>query len=247
MVFRSGNPALRANHFTPTMGAERMTINGTINKTLTLVGMVFISALLAFSICLTNPETAFIMLIGGSLGGLVLLLVIMFTRPQQPQVLMSMYALIEGLFVGSMSYVVEKEYLGGTDGVVVQALVATMGVFILMLTLYRYKIIQPTEKFVLAVVSIAGAIMLVYLVNMLLFFMGTSIPFIHSSGPIGIMFSIVATGMASLFLIIDFGVIENGVNNGAPKSMEWYGAFGLVVTLIWLYIEMLRLIAKLRD
>jgi len=247
MVFRSGNPALRANHFTPTMGAERMTINGTINKTLTLVGMVFISALLAFSICLTNPETAFIMLIGGSLGGLVLLLVIMFTRPQQPQVLMSMYALIEGLFVGSMSYVVEKEYLGGTDGVVVQALVATMGVFILMLTLYRYKIIQPTEKFVLAVVSIAGAIMLVYLVNMLLFFMGTSIPFIHSSGPIGILFSIVATGMASLFLIIDFGVIENGVNNGAPKSMEWYGAFGLVVTLIWLYIEMLRLIAKLRD
>lgn len=229
------------------MGTETMSIEGTISKTLTLLGLVSISALIAYSMCLQNPGYTFIFTIGGGIGGFILALVIMFTRPAQPQVLMSMYALLEGLFVGAFSFFVEYYYLGGSEGVVLQALVGTVAVFMTMLTLYRMRIIQPTEKFTMAVISITFAIMMIYLFNFLLMFMGASIPFIHSNGPIGIGISVVFTGVAALFLIIDFGVIENGVKYGAPKNMEWYGAFGLVITLVWLYIEMLKLIAKLKS
>ena len=129
----------------------------------------------------------------------------------------------------------------------IESLVGTVAVFMTMLTLYRMRIIQPTEKFTMAVVSISMAIMMIYMFNFILGFMGAGIPFLHSNGPIGIGISLVFTGMAALFLIIDFGVIENGVKYGAPKNMEWYGAFGLVITLIWLYIEMLKLLAKLNS
>ncbi len=247
MVFRQSNPALNPKYFQGGMGTETMSIEGTISKTLTLLGLVSISALIAYSMCLQNPGYTFIFTIGGGIGGFILALVIMFTRPAQPQVLMSMYALLEGLFVGAFSFFVEYYYLGGSEGVVLQALVGTVAVFMTMLTLYRMRIIQPTEKFTMAIISITFAIMMIYLFNFLLMFMGASIPFIHSNGPIGIGISVVFTGVAALFLIIDFGVIENGVKYGAPKNMEWYGAFGLVITLIWLYIEMLKLIAKLKS
>jgi len=247
MAFNRGNPALNRRHFSPSTGTERMTLDGTIQKTLILIGIVFLTGVAAYSISMKSPAAAMVFMLGGMIGGLVIALVIIFTRPSQPQFLMGMYSLLEGLFVGSMSYMVEEHYLGGTEGVVLQAILATVAVFIVMLTLYRFRIIKPTEKFVLAVVSITGAIMLIYLVNMVMFFLGTEMPFIHNSGPIGIGFSLLVVGMAALFLIIDFGVIEAGVQNGAPKNMEWYGAWGLVVTLIWLYIELLRLIAKLRD
>ena len=247
MVFRSGNPALRPEQFQPGMGVERMSIEGTISKTLALLGLVTISALVAYTAVAANNFWALPLMIGGGIGGFIMVLVIAFSRPAQPQILMSIYAILEGLFVGAMSYVVENWYQGETSGVVLQAIVATMAVFILMLTLYRYRVIQPTEKFVLAVVSVAGAIMLVYLLNFVMFLFGSEIPFLHSDGPIGVVISVVFCAVAALFLIIDFGVIENGVKNGAPKNMEWYGAFGLVITLVWLYIEMLKLIAKLRS
>ena len=194
-----------------------------------------------------SPAMAPLMMFGGMIGGLIMALIIMFVRPAQPQVLIGMYALLEGLFIGAFSFFVENYYLGGNEGVVFQALIATAAVFVTMLTLYRFRIIRPTEKYILAVVSMTGAIMMVYLVNFIMSFFGTGIPFLHSSGPIGIGISILFTGVAALFLIIDFGMIENGVKFGAPKNMEWYGAFGLVMTLVWLYIEMLKLIAKLRD
>jgi len=247
MVFRQSNPALNPNYFRGEMGTETMSIEGTISKTLTLLSLVGISALVAYSLCLQNPAYGGMMIIGGGVGGFILALIIILTRPSQPQVLMSMYALLEGLFVGAFSFMVEHYYLGGSDGVVLQALAGTIGVFITMLTLYRMRIIQPTEKFTLAVVSVGFAIMMIYMFNFMLSFMGASIPFIHSNGVIGIGISVVFTGVAALFLILDFGVIENGVKHGAPKNMEWYGAFGLVITLIWLYIEMLKLIAKLNS
>ncbi len=248
MVFRSSNPALRHADFTAGYSQERMTLDGTINKTLSLLGLVFLSSVMAYAITGENPGLGMLMMIGGAIGGLILVLVISFVRPQQPQILMGCYAILEGLFVGGMSYSVENWYLeDGTKGAVAMALIATIGVFITMLTLYRARIIRPTQKFVIAVVSISGAIMLVYLAGFVMSLIGMQIPYIHNSGPIGIGFSIVATSMASLFLIIDFGIIENGVKNGAPKNMEWYGAFGLTITLVWLYIELLRLIAKLRD
>tara|TARA_B100001113_G_C21103286_1_gene619687 strand:+ start:1230 stop:1922 length:693 start_codon:yes stop_codon:yes gene_type:complete len=229
------------------MASERMTLEGTINKTLTLLGLVSITAMLAYSIIGQNPALGGIMTIGGAILATILALVILFVRPQNPQVLMSMYAILEGLFIGGFSYMIENYYLGGTDGVVLQALVGTMAVFFTMLGVYKFGLIKPTEKFVLVVSSLVGAIMILYLFNFILMMFGTTVPFLHSSGPIGIGISVVFIVVAALFLIVDFGMIENGVKYGAPKNMEWYGAFGLVLTLVWLYIEMLKLIAKLRD
>ena len=247
MRFRSANPALNPQFFQGGIATERMTIDGTINKTLVMLGLVSVAALGTYSISMENPGLATLLGLGGAIGGFVMALIIMFARPNNPQVLMAMYALLEGLFLGSFSYMVENYYLGGSEGIVLQALVGTVSVFLVMLSLYRAKIIKATEKFTLVVMSMAGAIMMIYLFNFILSFMGTSVPFLHSSGPIGIVISLVFVGVASMFLILDFAMIENGVKYGAPKNMEWYGAFGLTMTLIWLYFEMLKLIAKLRD
>ncbi len=247
MVYRSGNPALNPQYFQGGVASERMTLEGTINKTLTLLGLVSITAMLSYSIIGNNPAVGGIMTIGGAVLATILALVILFVRPQSPQVLMSMYAILEGLFIGGFSYMIENYYLGGTEGVVLQALVGTMAVFFTMLGVYKFGLIKPTEKFVLVVSSLVGAIMILYLFNFILMMFGTTVPFLHSSGPIGIGISVVFIVVAALFLIVDFGMIENGVKYGAPKNMEWYGAFGLVLTLVWLYIEMLKLVAKLRD
>ena len=247
MVYRSGNPALNPQYFQGGVASERMTLEGTINKTLTLLAMVSITAMFAYSVVAENPSLTSMLIIGGGLGGFVLALVIMFMRPNNPQVLMSVYALLEGLFIGAFSFFVEKYYLGGTEGVVLQALVGTVAVFVSMLGIYKFGLIKPTEKFVLVVTSLAMAIMILYGFNFILMMFGTTVPFLHSSGPIGIGISVVFIVVAALFLIVDFGMIQNGVKYGAPKNMEWYGAFGLVLTLVWLYIEMLKLVAKLRD
>ena len=247
MVYRSSNPALNPQYFQGGVASERMTLDGTINKTITLLGLVSIAAMLSYSIVSQTPGLGFMITIGGAIGGAILALAILFIRPKNPQILMSMYALIEGLFIGGFSYMIENYYLGGTEGVVLQALVGTVAVFLTMLAIYKFGIIKPTEKFVLVVSALCGAIMIVYLFNFIMMFFGTGIPFLHSSGPIGIGISIVFITVAALMLIVDFGMIENGVRFGAPKNMEWYGAFGLVLTLVWLYIEMLKLIAKLRD
>ncbi|MBS74093.1 MAG: hypothetical protein CMA91_07615 [Euryarchaeota archaeon] len=247
MVYRQSNPALNPKYFQPGMGSERMSLEGTISKTLTLLSFVGITALIAYSLCLQNPAYTGIFIIGGGIGGFILALAIFFIRPAQPQVLIGMYAILEGLFVGAFSFMVEYYYLGGSEGVVLQALAGTIAVFITMLTLYRMRIIQATQKFTLAVVSMGFAIMMIYLFNFILGFMGTSVPFLHSNGPIGIGISLIFTGVAALFLILDFAVIENGVRHGAPKNMEWYAALGLLITLVWLYIEMLKLVAKINS
>ena len=247
MVYRSSNPALNPQYFQGGVASQRMTLDGTINKTITLLGLVSIAAMLSYSIVSQNPGLGFMITIGGAIAGTILALAILFIRPNNPQILMSMYALLEGLFIGGFSYMIENYYLGGTEGVVLQALVGTVAVFLTMLAIYKFGIIKPTEKFVLVVSALCGAIMIVYLFNFIMMFFGTGIPFLHSSGPIGIGISIVFITVAALMLIVDFGMIENGVRFGAPKNMEWYGAFGLVLTLVWLYIEMLKLIAKLRD
>ncbi len=247
MVYRSSNPALNPQYFQGGVASQRMTLDGTINKTITLLGLVSIAAMLSYSIVSQNPGFGFMMIIGGGVGGFILALAILFIRPNNPQILMSMYALLEGLFIGAFSYMIENYYLGGTEGVVLQALVGTVAVFLTMLAIYKFGIIKPTEKFVLVVSALCGAIMIVYVFNFIMMFFGTGIPFLHSSGPIGIGISVVFITVAALMLIVDFGMIENGVKFGAPKNMEWYGAFGLVLTLVWLYIEMLKLIAKLRD
>ena len=154
MVYRSSNPALNPQYFQGGMAAERMTLDGTINKTLTLLGLVSIAAMLSYSIVSQNSGLGFLMIIGAGIGGFVLALAIMFIRPNNPQILMSMYALLEGLFIGGFSYMVENYYLGGSEGVILQALVGTVAVFLTMLAVSKFGIIKPTEKYVLELVSV---------------------------------------------------------------------------------------------
>ena len=184
-------------------------------------------------------------MIGGGIGGFILALAIFFIRPAQPQVLIGMYAILEGLFVGafhSWSNIITLEAVK----VVLQALAGTIAVFITMLTL-SYENNPSNTKIHIGCSFYGFAIMMIYLFNFILGFMGTSVPFLHSNGPIGIGISLIFTGVAALFLILDFAVIENGVRYGAPKNMEWYAALGLLITLVWLYIEMLKLIAKINS
>ena len=243
MVYRSSNPVLNPGAFALGTGQERMTYEGTINKVLILFALILSSATFTWIVGADNPGMATLMMIGGGITGFILVLVLIFTRPSNPEILMGSYALAEGMLIGGLTLFMESFY----PGISIQAGMGTIGVFGLMFTLYRFRILQPTRKFVIGVMSAMGGIMLIYLFSFFGSFIGLSVPFIHDSGPIGIGFSLVVVSISALMLIIDFGVIESGVKLGASKNMEWWGAFGLTLTLIWVYIEMIRLISKLRS
>ena len=220
-----------------------MTYEGTINKVLILFALILSSATVTWVVGIDNPALAALMMIAGGIIGFVLVLAIIFMRPKNPEILMGAYALAEGMFIGGLTLFMEAFY----PGISIQAGMGTIGVFGLMFTLYRFRIIQPTKKFVIGVMSAMGGIMLIYLFSFFGSLIGLPVPFIHESGPIGIGFSLIVVSISALMLIIDFGVIESGVNHGASKNMEWWGAFGLTITLIWVYVEMIRLISKLRS
>ncbi len=220
-----------------------MTYEGTINKVLILFALIISSATVTWIVGADNPGLASLMMIGGGISGFILVLVIIMSRPSNPEILMGAYALAEGMFIGGFTLFMESFY----PGISIQAGMGTIGVFGLMFTLYRFRIIQPTKKFVIGVMSAMGGIMLIYLFSFFGSMIGLSVPFIHDSGPVGIGFSLIVVSISALMLIIDFGVIESGVKYGASKNMEWWGAFGLTITLIWVYIEMIRLISKLRS
>ena len=220
-----------------------MTYEGTINKVLILFALIISSATATWIVGADNPGLASLMMIGGGISGFILVLVIIMSRPSNPEILMGAYALAEGMFIGGFTLFMESFY----PGISIQAGMGTIGVFGLMFTLYRFRIIQPTKKFVIGVMSAMGGIMLIYLFSFFGSMIGLSVPFIHDSGPVGIGFSLIVVSISALMLIIDFGVIESGVKYGASKNMEWWGAFGLTITLIWVYIEMIRLISKLRS
>ena len=153
------------------------------------------------------------------------------------------YALLEGLFLGGISRFFEDRF----PGIASQAIILTLGILGALLLAYKSKLIKPTENFKLGIAAATGGIFLIYMINIIMGFFGSSIPMIHESGMIGIGFSVFVVIIASLNLVLDFDFIEQGVEQGAPKYMEWYGAFGLLVTLIWLYLEILRLLAKLQS
>lgn len=154
-----------------------------------------------------------------------------------------LYAVAEGLLVGGISHIFNVQY----DGIVVQAVGLTVGVFLIMLGLFAFRIIRVTAKLRMAIFASTGAIMLVYLASFVVHLFGGNIPFIHDSGPIGIGFSLLVVGIASMNLLLDFDLVERGVEAQAPRYMEWYAAFALLVTLVWLYLELLRLLSKLRS
>jgi uncharacterized YccA/Bax inhibitor family protein len=188
----------------------------------------------------------------GGIGGFIVSLVISF-KPRMAPFLAPVFALLEGLLLGAISAYYEYQATfsnnipSGYDGIVFQAALATVGVFAAMLMLYRTGLVKVTEKFRSIVTVAMLGIVLVYLASFALSFFGTTVPMIHEGGLIGIGFSVLVLGIASMMLLVDFDMIERGAAAGAPKHMEWYGAFALLVTIVWIYLEMLRLLSKLRS
>ena len=178
---------------------------------------------------------------GGFIGAFVIALIICFKKTLAPT-LGPVYAALEGLALGAISAFFDRMY----PGIVIQAVALTFGILFALLAVYRTGLIKPSENFKLGVAAATGGVMIFYLVSFLLrMFMGVEIPLIHGTGMLGIGFSCFVVVLASVNLVLDFDFIENGVEQGAPKYMEWYAAFGLIVTLAWLYIEILRLLSKL--
>lgn len=240
---RSGNPVLGTDTFeTIEVTTDPMTFGGTVNKTAILLALVFASALFAWGRATTAGLEAVIpLLLIGLVGGLGAALLTTFVKRLSPYTA-PLYALLEGLVIGGLSALYEV----GRPGIVLQAVGLTFGTLACLLVAYRSGLIRATEKFRLGVAAATGAIALLYFVDLVLMFMGRPIGFIHEGGLYGIIFSLIVVGVAALNLILDFDFIEQGVAQGSPKYMEWYGAFGLIVTLIWLYLEILRLLSKLR-
>jgi uncharacterized YccA/Bax inhibitor family protein len=189
-----------------------------------------------------NPDAVMPWMIGGAIGGFIVALITVFKKTWSP-ITAPIYALLEGLFIGGISSIFEAKY----PGIVIQAVGLTFGTLFGLLVAYKTGFIKATENFKLGVVAATGGIALIYFVSFILGFFGVGVPFIHESGLMGIGFSLFVVVIAALNLVLDFDFIEHGAEHGAPKYMEWYAAFGLMVTLVWLYIEILRLLAKLRD
>jgi uncharacterized YccA/Bax inhibitor family protein len=240
---RSGNPVLKSDTFDIAPEGERMTLSGTVNKTAILLALCFCTAMYSWGKFYStgNPGEVIPLVIGGAIGGLVLCLVTVFKK-EWSGITAPLYALAEGLFVGGISAFYEAKY----PGIVVQAVGLTFGTLACLLLAYKSGLIKATENFKLGVVAATGGIALLYLVSFVMGFFGKSIGFIHEGSTFGILFSLFVVVIAALNLVLDFDFIEQGAEHGAPKYMEWYGAFGLTVTLVWLYLEMLRLLSKLR-
>ena len=239
-MMRSGNPALRANTFTKlraSSSANAMSIQGTVNKTFILLFLTVFSASLVWD----NPVRFLPYMWPALIAGMIIAFVTIFKKSWSP-VTAPIYALVEGVFLGIISALMERSY----PGIVMQAIGLTFSVLFCLLIAYKSKLIKVTDNFRLGVVAATGGIALLYIVSIVMGAFGTRMPFIHESGPIGIGFSLFVIVIASLNLVLDFDFIERGAECGAPKYMEWYGAFGLIVTLIWLYLEMLRLLSKLQ-
>jgi uncharacterized YccA/Bax inhibitor family protein len=244
LAMRSGNPALTAETFSGVpraIGDETMTIQGTVNKTALALLILLAAATYTWNLGIGDPRVTVFMMVG-VFGGLIAAMATIF-KPTWAPVSTPVYAALEGLALGGISATFEARY----PGLVSQAVFLTFGTLGALLLAYRSGLIKATENFKLGVFAATGGIALVYLVGFVMSFFGARIPLIHSSGTFGIVFSLVVVGVAALNLVLDFDFIEQGAARGAPKYMEWYGAFGLLVTLVWLYLEMLRLLAKLQD
>ncbi len=247
---KSSNPALKENIFHKdfSYSSEAMTINGTMNKTGLMLLIVMAAAIFTwnkfFAAVAVNPEGAasavMPWVIVGGIGGLITALVTAF-RPKSSGISAPIYAIFEGLLLGGLSAIFESMY----SGIVMRAVALTLAVFLAMLFLYRSGIIKVTEKLKMGIFAATAGIAVVYLVSFIGGFFGMEFSFLHGNSNFSIGFSLLVVAIAAFNLVLDFSFIENAAEQGAPKYMEWYGAFGLMVTLIWLYLEILRLLSKL--
>ncbi|MCC7373155.1 MAG: Bax inhibitor-1/YccA family protein [Verrucomicrobiales bacterium] len=237
---RTSNPVLRSETFAiPNVAGTSMTVGGTVAKTAFFLVLAMVPALAIYNLAMRGtPVGAFMM--AGAIGGLVLALITSF-KPAWASITGSLYCLAEGLLLGGLSAHFESRF----PGIAVSAAGCTLGTLAGLLLAYQSGLIRVTQNFRLGVFAATAGIALFYLVCFVLRFFGIQVPYIHESGLIGIGFSAFVVIVAALNLVLDFDFIEQGAANGAPKHMEWYAAFGLMVTLIWLYIEILRLLAKI--
>jgi len=242
-LMRTSNPALNEKAFRGQVAiGDAMTLQGTVNKTGLLLLCVVATAAWTWGLSHSEaPGAALPWMMGGVFGGFVVALVTIFKKEWSP-ITAPVYALLEGLALGGISAIFERTY----PGVAMQAVGLTFGTLFIMLLAYKTGMIRATQKFKLGVIAATGGIAVLYLVEMVLGLFHVTVPAINGSGPLGIAFSLFVVVIAALNLVLDFDLIETGVQGGAPKYMEWYGAFALMVTLIWLYLEILRLLAKAR-
>ncbi len=244
---RTSNPTLNDAAFERALGHERtadpMTVNGAVGKTALLLVMLLVPALWVWTRAFAGWDVAAVApyALGGTIGGLVVALATVF-KPTWSPVTAPIYAILEGLALGAISAFFEVQY----PGIAVQAVMLTFGTLAAMLVAYQTGLIRATPAFRRGVIAATGGIMLVYLVSFVLSFFGIAVPFLHDGGPLGIAIGLFITAVAALNLVLDFDFIERGAEAHAPKYMEWYAAFGLLVTLVWLYLEMVRLLARLR-
>jgi len=252
-LMKTSNPALGQNTFrnladTQYGGAidatNRMTLNGTVNKTGILLILAIITAGWTWHLFSESRDISDVgpLMMLGVFGGFIIAIVTTFKK-EWSAVTAPLYALLEGLALGGFSAMLDLRY----PGLPMQAVALTFGTLFAMLFLYRSGIIRATRKFYIGVAAATGGIMVFYLLEMVLVFFGIQFTAVNGSGVIGIGFSLIVVGIAALNLVLDFDFIEQGVQQGAPRYMEWYGAFGIMVTLVWLYIEILRLLSKMRS
>ncbi len=247
-MYRSGNPALNDSTFEKgsyqgvnwwdDYESNLMTIEGTAEKTGILL---LITATTALATAFSMPDS-FPLILVGALGGFIVAMMVIFSGSMNPMLICS-YAALEGLALGGITWIFEVGL--GLPGIGILAALLTFLILGVMLAIYRAGLIQWDRNMAIAVYSALGAIVLVYLISIIGLFVGFEVPHIHGSGPIGIAFSLFVIGIGALCLVADFDFIEKWVERGAPKQLEWRAAFGLMVTLVWLYLEILKLLAKL--
>ena len=244
---KSSNPVFGSNAFgnfqsqSAAYRQKTMTLDGVVNKTFVMLILVVAAAFFTWDKTLSNPAGATVWMFGGAIVGLISALIVIFKK-SVAHIFAPVYAIAEGLFLGALSALINIQY----PGLPMQAVALTFGTFFVMLVAYRMRWIRATEKFKAIVVAATGGIALVYLVSWIIGFFGVS-SFIHGNSLFSIGFSLVVVVIAALNLILDFTFIEDTIRMGAPKQLEWYASFGLVVTLIWLYLEFLRLLAKINS
>jgi uncharacterized YccA/Bax inhibitor family protein len=248
-LFKSGNPTLSEKRFTDTVldqvitHENAMTVKGTLQKFGFLFLMTLGTAFYSWKQVSIGANVS-PLIIGGAIAGLVIAFVIIFKKEWSPY-LAPLYALAEGLFLGAVSATYNYALASVAPNIVINAVGLTLGTAAAMYLLYSFKIIKATQKFKSIIITATAGIAIFYLIAFVLSFFNVRIPFLHEGSAIGIGFSVFVVALAALNLILDFDMIEQGAAVGAPKYMEWYGAFGLLVTIVWLYLEILRLLSKL--
>lgn len=245
MAYKTSNPALNSKSFDNlaySPAGETMTLDGTATKSILMMLFALVAGYVGWTSIAAAQMWAAYMLIGGVLVAFIISLIIIFIKKTAPM-LAPVYAVLEGFVLGAISYTYEVQF----GGIVLQAFLLTAGIFLAMLLIYKFRLIKVTENFKLGVAAATGGIAIYYLLFLGFGFFGMELPLVASNSVYGIGFTVLVIIIAAFNLVVDFDFIESGVDKQAPKYMEWYASFGLFVTIVWLYLEILRLLGKARS